>query len=76
MMDVYEVHIGPLVPHANCHHPIFHRTSRIDGIVRQSCEFLNVQSSKEPVFMVQNVPLMLSYMYFATGQQHITIVFF
>ena len=49
MMDIYEVHIGPLVPHANCHPPIFPRTSRIDGIVRQSCEFLNVQSSKELV---------------------------
>ncbi len=48
-MDIYEVHIGPLVPHANYHPPIFPRTSRIDRIVRQSCEFLNVQSNKELV---------------------------
>ncbi len=55
------MHIGPLVPHANCHPPIFHRTSRIDGIVRQSCEFLNVQSSKEFVIMVGKLTFFHKY---------------
>ncbi len=55
-MDIYEVRIVPFVPHANCCPPVFPRTSRIDGIVKQSCEFLNVQSSKE-VFRLMAIPI-------------------